>query len=91
MLNADRASWKKMLEQEMESRGETLADLVANTLTEEEMLEEFDSGYGGTEGKPFTAWSGKSVYFPVQYDGAEWVGSVSRHPDSEPTNHIGGG
>ena len=83
-------NWKEMIQEAMAERGETLADLEANTLTEADMNEEFDSGYGGTEGAPFTAWSAKTVYFPICYDGAEWVGSVSRHPDGKPTDHQGG-
>ena len=85
------STWKKLLEEAMQDRGETLADLEANTLTGADMVKEFDSGYGGTEGAPFTAWSAKTVYFPIQYDGSEWVGSVSRHPDGRPTGHQGGG
>lgn len=85
------SSWREMLTYEMKSRGEALSDLEANTLTEEEMDVKFDSGYGNTEGLPFTAWSAKTVYFPVCYDGAECVGSVSRHPDGKPTSHQGGG
>lgn len=84
------SNWKKMIEEAMADRGETLADLESNTLTEAEMVEEFDSGYGANEGKEFTAWSAKTVYFPICYDGAEWVGSVSRHPDGQPTSHQGG-
>lgn len=83
-------NWKELLEIAMAYRGETLIDLVANTLSEEEMLVEFDDDFGSEEGKPFTAWSQKAVYFPAKYDGSEWVESVSRHPDGEPTNHVGG-
>ena len=83
-------TWKELLEDEMKERGERLADLEANTLTEADMAREFHSGYGGVEGVPFTAWSAKTVYFPICYDGAEWVGSVSRHPDGKPTEHQGG-
>ena len=85
------STWKELLELAMQERGETLAELEANTLTDEDTVDEFDSGYGGTEGVPFTAWTAKTVYFPIQYDGAEWVGSVSRHPDGKPTYHQGGG
>ena len=85
------ACWKELLEEAMACRGEKLPDLEANTLTEADMAKEFDCGFGGTEGIPFTAWSANTVYFPIEYDGAEWVGSVSRHPDGKPTNHQGGG
>lgn len=81
------SNWKDMLETALEERGEKLTDLESNTLTEADMLKKFDSGYGGIEGVPFTAWSAKTVYFPLSYDGAEWVGSVSRHPDGKPTEH----
>lgn len=31
------------------------------------------------------------VYFPLCYDGSEWVGSVSRNPNGVSTMHLGGG
>jgi hypothetical protein len=83
-------NWHELIEFTMKRRGETLADLVDNTMTDEEMLKEFDDGYGSAEGAAFTAWSTRFVYFPVVYDGSEWVGSVPRHPNGEPTNHVGG-
>lgn len=85
------ATWRKLLEKAMRSRGESLSGLEASTLSDADMDVEFHNGYGGPEGKPFTAWSAKAVYFPVCYDGSEWVGSVSRHPDGKPTQHHGGG
>ena len=84
-------TWKELLKETMQMRGETIADLVACTLTDAELVAEFDSGYGGTEGQPFTAWTANTVYFPICYDGAEWVGSVSRNPDGKLTDHQGGG
>jgi hypothetical protein len=66
-------------------------DVIETTLTNADLDKEFDSGFGGTEGCPFTLWTAKRVYFPVQYDGAEWVDSVSRNPDGIATEHIGGG
>lgn len=50
----------------------------------------FDSGFGGTEGVPFTAWSKNWVYFPIQYDGAEWVGKAPRNPCPIRLEHQGG-
>lgn len=84
-------NWKLMLDEVLEENGESWEDVEANTMTEEEMNQDFDSGYGGTEGCPFTIWTNKTVYFPICYDGAEWVGYVSRHPDGKPTDHQGGG
>jgi len=86
-----KTSWQELLVQAMSDQGDTLQDIVACTLSDREMAKKFNSGYGGTEGAPFTLWTAKAVYFPVQYDGAEWVGSASRHPDGVPTQHQGGG
>lgn len=64
--------------------------IIACTLTDDEMDIEFDSGFGESEGIPFTAWSENYVYFPVVYDGAEWVGRAPRNPCDEATTHFGG-
>lgn len=84
------STWKDLIEEAMQERDETLADLESNTLSDADMLKEFNSGCCGTGGAPFTAWTAKTVYFPICHDGAEWVGSVSRHPDGKPTEHQGG-
>ena len=76
--------------EEFEKRGEDFSKMVT-TLTEEELEAEFDDGWGGTQGAPFTAWGERYVYFPIQYDGAEWVGSAPRNPCDEKTEHQGGG
>lgn len=82
--------WQYELQWAMACRGEDLTDLVANTLSAADMARTFDNGYGTIEGQPFTAWSTNYVYFPVCYDGSEYVSSVSRNPDGLPTTHIGG-
>ena len=89
--NEKMENWKTMLDEALKENGESWDDVEANTMTEEEMAKGFDAGYGGTEGCPFTIWTKNTVYFPVCYDGAEWVGSVARNPDGRPTNHQGGG
>ena len=84
-------NWKTMLDEALEENGESWADVEANTMTEDDMTRMFDSGFGNEKGCPFTVWTKNSVYFPVKYDGAEWVGSVSRNPDGRATYHLGGG
>jgi len=84
------ANWKDMLLEKLAENNETLDDIISNTMTDEEMVLEFDDGYGCAEGIPFTVWTSNSVYFPVIYDGAEWVGRVARNPDGKPTDHQGG-
>ena len=85
------ANWKELIAECMDENGEEIEDIISNTMTEEEMLVEFDDGCGVTEGITFTVWTNNYVYFPVCYDGSEWVGSVARNPDGNRTNHLGGG
>ena len=81
------ATWRKLIEDFLDEKGDTL---VATTLSQAELDKEFNSGYGGSEGVPFTAWSEDWVYFPGVYDGDEWVDRVPRNPCDIKTNHIGG-
>lgn len=85
------ATWFKMISQEMEAYGDSWENVAQAVPPEGELHEEFDDGYGGTEGVPFTVWTKDRVYFPVCYDGSEWCGSVSRNPDGQATKHQGGG
>jgi glucose-6-phosphate dehydrogenase assembly protein OpcA len=87
---SDVTSWRELLTEEMKSHRETMTDIESITLTEAELDEKFDAGYGTAKGKAFTAWTAKRVYFPVVYDGAEWAASVPRHPNGEATGHEGG-
>ena len=84
------ATWRELILDEMKENSETWHDLIACTLSTAELDEEFDCGYGLSEGKPFTLWTRKRVYFPVVYDGSEWVGSVPRNPCNKATQHFGG-
>ena len=65
--------------------------LVACTLSEAELDEEFEGGLGSVLGKAFTAWTETWVLFPVVYDGAQWVGCVPRNPCDQVTRPQGGG
>lgn len=85
------STWKALITEELKLQGEDWGDIVSITLTEDELNKEFDDSFGIAEGKPFTAWTARRVYFPVCYDGSEWVDSVSRDPDGQPTSHCGGG
>ena len=84
-------NWKELIEYEMKAQGETFENVVECIITEEQLMKTFDCGFGGTEGEPFTLWTTNRVYFPICYDGADWVQSVSRNPDGKPTHHFGGG
>ena len=50
----------------------------------------FNDGYGGAEGEPVLIWTEQRVYFPVVYDGAEWMGSAPRDPVTCGQSHVGG-
>lgn len=83
------ASWYEMLKEAMMEDGEDLNSFVC-TMDEVELKEDFDAGFGSTRGKPFTAWGAKWVYFPICYDGAEWVGHAPRNPSDIAMHHQGG-
>lgn len=85
-----RTTWKKLITEELENQSETWDELIHTTLTESQLENEFDDSYGHSQGLPFTLWTERRVYFPVVYDGSEWVGSVPRYPGQEATAHIGG-
>jgi hypothetical protein len=84
------ATWRQLIKDELKTRGDSWDNIVSMTLTKAELDKKFDSGFGSINGISFTVWTKNRVYFPVVYDGAEWVGSVSRNPDGLPTEHIGG-
>lgn len=83
-------SWYEMLKEDAESDGEDFDSLVFSCSIEE-LKKPFDSSYGGTEGSPFTAWGKDWVYFPICYDGAEWIGHAPRNPCEISMFHQGGG
>jgi hypothetical protein len=83
------ANWYEMLKEMAENDGEEVAEIVC-TLSKKELEEEFNSGYGGSEGRHFTAWGKNWVYFPIVYDGAEWVGHAPRNPCNISMAHQGG-
>ena len=60
------------------------------TLDDPRLAVRFDSGFGGTECRPCTAWSETHVFILGEYDGSEWWTSVPRNPRNEASGHIGG-
>ena len=62
---------------------------METTLAEAELDTQFNNDSGLSEGDPFTAWGEKYVYFPVVYDGAEWVSFAPRNPCDIKTEHVG--
>ncbi len=83
------ANWGNKLAQAFSETGDDFNNMET-TLTNKELIQEFDDGFGGAEGVPFTCWGEKYVYFPVVYDGAEWVGYAPRNVCDIKTEHVGG-
>ncbi len=81
-------TWRKLIT-EVLADNEKFDDLTIS-IDDGELDREFDNGYGGSNGAPFTAWSKDRVFFPLVYDGAEWVGSVPRNPCGLRMFHQGG-
>ena len=84
------ANWKEMLIEVFRETGDDFQKMET-TLTDEELVKEFDAGYGCNEGAHFTSWGEMYVYFPVAYSGAEWVGYAPRNVCDIKTSHWGGG
>jgi hypothetical protein len=85
-------NWHYLIQSEMDNHGDSFDNVEANTMVGIQMLAPFDSNAGlrHPNGCPFTVWTTARVYFPLKYDGREWVGSVSRNPNGVPTPHQGG-
>jgi hypothetical protein len=90
-MSNDRTTWRAEIMERLTENGETWADVVGMTLTDQDLDREFSAGWGSCEGVPFTLWTHRRVYFPTVYDGAEEVRSVPRDPCDEMTRHCGGG
>ena len=90
MTDRNKTTWRALISEAFEDTGESWNDVVANTLTAEQLDVVFDGGFGGREGVSFTLWTAKRVYFPVTYDGYESVGSAPRDPCDEACAHVGG-
>lgn len=85
------ANWAELIKQEMKAKHDNSPTIhaVIDGGNPESFNENFDDGFGGTEGKRFTLWTEERVYFPVCYDGSEWVGSAPRNPCLETVDHQG--
>ena len=83
-------TWNKMLKEICEKDGEEFANLKVFVEKDGGMDKPFDNGFGGSEGPSFTAWGEKWVYFPIVYDGAEWIGHAPRNPCEIAMDHQGG-
>ena len=82
-------TWRKELTEAMQGAGDP-GPVVAYAPNEGVFDLEFDASYGSSNGPAVLAWTESNVYFPVVYDGAEWLGSAPRNPTREGQAHEGG-
>lgn len=80
------ATWRQLIADEMQRVNDS-GPIISIAPGESVLDVQFNSGFGTAQGPPFTAWTEQRVYFPVEYDGAEWVQSAPRHPNGEVMNH----
>jgi len=79
-LDSNWKSWRDLIEEEMRERGETWDDLEAITFTNgHDANTKFNKeGFEFTD-RPFTAWTGARIYFPVE-GYCPYVDSAPRNP-----------
>lgn len=82
-------TWRSKLAEAMREAQDS-GPIVAYAPDEASFDVAFDDGYGGAEGPHVLAWTENHVYFPVVYDGAEWIGSAPRSPTPAGQGHVGG-
>jgi hypothetical protein len=83
-------TWRKEIVDAMEEVYDSWDNVVGCTLSDGELDVEFNADFGTVEGQAFMLWTKSRVYFPVVYDGSEWVSSVPRNPCEEKKQHVGG-
>jgi len=82
--------WRDLIVYCMSEYNEKWEDVVSYVPDDGKWLDYlFDDTYGFIEGEPFTLWTKGRVYFPMVFDGSEWVASISRNPDGVITKHLG--
>jgi hypothetical protein len=81
-------TWRKELTASM-AYAQDAGPVVAVAPNDPTLDVEFDDGYGGSEGPDVLIWTETRVYFPVVYDGSEWLSSAPRNPQTEGQGHVG--
>lgn len=85
-MSGDEMSWRGAIARQMLAMKDA-TPIVAVAPDEASLDVEFDGGYGGANGPAFLVWTETHVYFPLEYDGAEYVGSAPRNPRPEGQEH----
>lgn len=75
-------TWRQLIKNKMRENGDGWDNVETVNIIDGGLDYTFDAGYGGAEGPAFCLWTRDWVYFPHEYDGAESVHCVPRHPAS---------
>ena len=82
-------TWRQLFDYARRDASDTSP--VVQVAPNESVLDvEFDDGYGISEGPDVLVWTEDRVYFPVVYDGSEWLESAPRNPTTDGQGHVGG-
>ena len=77
-------TWNKLLEDAAEGD-----QIIAKAPDDPEIWDRpFDANSGRAEGAQVLAWSREFVYFPVAYDGMEWMDRAPRNPRPAGQPHV---
>ncbi len=83
-------TWRKELETVFSQYDDSFENVIDYSPKDSKWLDFYFDDYSKEiEGNSFTIWTKKRVYFPVSSNGQESVGSVSRYPDNNSTDHFG--
>jgi hypothetical protein len=88
-MSNNMTTWRAELVQ-ARALGEDASEVVEVSPNDEVLDIAFDPGYGWSQGPEVLIWTVERVYFPVVYDGAEWLRSAPRNPPADPQGHVGG-
>ena len=81
-------TWRNKIKEKMNANDDSWENIVMANISPNENINDktasfdrvLDDDYGSPEGDYFTVWTRDFVYFPCEYDGSEYVGSVPRNP-----------
>lgn len=89
----NKTTLRKLIQDELSCQRETFEDINFQTYEDADLDVAHENKYGGSNFKPFYAWSIKRVYFLCDYDGMNFVASVPRYYAnnfSKPDHTVGG-
>jgi len=78
-----RKTVRDLIVAQMKEHGDSLDRIISTSPPDLDLDYEFDHGFGSPECPCFIIWTLERVYFPHDYDGADYVLSAPRNPCME--------